>query len=365
MSHEAMAEMLKSLDLKRRLALIARAWRRFNKFNPVLFGMRRALLLARIQHVQGPTRIDYAMNELVVACVFRNGYLHIASFLDHYRSLGVKHFVFIDNGSTDGSPSFLSESSDITLFRTSAPYDTYENVMKTFLVEKFCRGRWCLFADIDELFDYPLSKWCSLADFLSYLNRHEYTAVITQMLDMFADTPLSEVRSKPDDSLREKYNYYDLSAIRKRRYRSPVPDPRIVEYFGGIRQQAFGSLNGLTKISLFLLDGKLVPFFDWHHTRNSRIADVTTVLLHFPFVETFTEKVHEAVDSGRYGVLTEEEYIAYRRGLLTTPRLTLKQKTARALAEVDELVESGFLVASVRYMNWCKGACAVAEKGGR
>lgn len=360
-----MAPVRKSLDLKRRLASFPRDWKRFNKFNPVLFGIRRALLAARIRHVQGPRRIDYDMNELVVACIFRNGYLHINSFLTHYRSLGVKHFVFIDNGSTDGSPSLLSECSDITLLRTSAPYAVYENVMKTFLVEKFCRGRWCLFADIDELFDYPLSKWCSLAEFLSYLNRHDYTAVITQLLDMFADTPLCEVRSKPDDSLREKYIYYDLSAIRKRRYLSPVPDPRIMGHFGGIRKHAFGTLNGLTKISLFLLDGNLVPFFLWHHTRNSRIADVTTVLLHFPFVETFTEKVHEAAGSGRYGPVTEDEYMAYQCGLLATPRLTLKRKTARALAEVDELVESGFLFASDRYTNWCKGACAVAHEGGR
>lgn len=353
--------MLKSFESKRRLASFARAWKRFNKFNPVLCGIRRALLPARIRHVQGPARIDYDMTELIVACVFRNGALHIASFLDHYRSLGVKHFVFIDNGSTDGSPSMLAGCSDATLLRTSAPYDVYENIMKTFLVEKFCRGRWCLFADIDELFDYPLSNSCSLADFLSYLNH----AVITQLLDMFADAPLAEVRSDPNDSLREKYIYYDLSAVRKRRYRSPVPDPRIVEYFGGIRTQAFGTLNGLTKISLFLLDGKLVPFFDWHHAINSRIADVTTVLLHFPFVETFAEKVHEAAGSGRYGVLTEDEYIAYRRGLLATPRLTLKLKTARALAGVDELVERGFLVASDRYTNWCKGARAVAEDGPR
>lgn len=355
--------MLKSLDLKRRLASFARARRRFNKFNPVLLGIRRALLPVRIRHVQGPTRIDYDMTELIVACVFRNGYLHITSFLDHYRSLGVKHFVFIDNGSTDGSPSLLAECSDVTLLRTSAPYDVYENIMKTFLVEKFCRGRWCLFADIDELFDYPLSNWCSLGDFLSYLNHHDYNAVITYLLDMFADTPLLDVRSNPDDSLKKKYIYYDLSAVRKRRYRSPVPDPRIVEYFGGIRTQAFGTLNGLTKISLFLLDGKLVPFFDWHHAINSRIADVTTVLLHFPFVETFSEKVHEAASSGRYGFLTEDEYIAYRRGLLKSPRLTLKLETARALAEVNELVESGFLVASDRYTNWCKGAGAVAEDG--
>ena len=65
------------------------------------FGIRPYLLRPRVKHVHGPTRISYDLNELLVISVVRNGELYIKSFLDHYRSMGVKHFVFLDNGSTD------------------------------------------------------------------------------------------------------------------------------------------------------------------------------------------------------------------------------------------------------------------------
>src|SRR5512133_2380919 len=54
-----------------------------------------------ICHVQGPTEISYALDELVVLCVVRNGELYVRSFLDHYAALPVRHIVFLDNGSTD------------------------------------------------------------------------------------------------------------------------------------------------------------------------------------------------------------------------------------------------------------------------
>ena len=90
------------------------------------------------------------------------------------------------------------------MLHTEAPYAKYENTMKRYLAETFSAGRWNLCADIDELFDYPFSERIGLNSFLSYLNANSYTAVVTQMLDMFADCPLSELESDPEDSLHER-----------------------------------------------------------------------------------------------------------------------------------------------------------------
>jgi hypothetical protein len=86
------------------------------------------------------------------------------------------------------------------------------------LVTRFSRNRWNLFADIDERFDYPYSDVLAVRNLLTYLNDNAYTAVLAPMLDLFADGPLDGVRSNPDDSLKEKYPYYDISAVEKHDY---------------------------------------------------------------------------------------------------------------------------------------------------
>jgi hypothetical protein len=111
-------------------------------------------------------RRSYREDELLVICVVRNGDLYINSFLDHYRSLGVVHFVFLDNGSTDRTLEMLCTEEDVTLFGTDVPYRKYENAMKVYLAQRFSHGRWNLCADIDELFDYPFYESLSLRDFL-------------------------------------------------------------------------------------------------------------------------------------------------------------------------------------------------------
>ena len=43
-------------------------------------------------------------------------------FLSHYRSLGVKRFVFIDDNSNDGTREFLFEQSDCMVLGSSYTY---------------------------------------------------------------------------------------------------------------------------------------------------------------------------------------------------------------------------------------------------
>jgi len=225
--------------------------------------------------------------------------------------------------------------------------------MKRYLAERFSQGRWNLCADIDELFDYPYSASLILRNFIRYLNEHRYTAVIAQMLDMFSDTPLAELESRPDDSLKDKYAYYDISAIKKTPYGwATTGNGKLKMHWGGIRKSLFGTNNGLTKAALVKMDGKVKPFVNWHHARDARVADVSCVLRHYPFVGGFYTKVQEAVRMGRYGVLTTDEYVAYWKGLERNPNLNLRLKTAKKLSGLEELIEEEFLVVSDRYRQW-------------
>lgn len=298
------------------------------------------------------------MDELIVVCLVRNGELYMKSFSEHYFSLGVKHIIFLDNNSTDETVSLARDYENVTVLRTKLPFKKYEHLMRQYLIARFARGRWCLYADIDELFDYPFSDVVSLSSLIKYLSTKSYTAVVTQVLDMFSDKPVLSRKSTIGDSLKDLYRFYDISDIRKKDYRiaqNIVSNSEIKIYFGGIRKTLFG-VNDimLTNHRMLFIDDEIIPMPDSSHSLlNARIADFSCVLLHYKFLSNFYEYTADAV-RGEYHYNGSAEYKQYFKILKKNPNLHIKQETSRELKSVNELINNGFLVVSEDYVNWAE-----------
>src|SRR5215218_4136819 len=165
-----------------------------------------------IEHLYGPEEVSYEEDELVLVCLLRDGRPYVKSFIEHHASMGIKHMFFLDNGSTDGTVETLKQYENVSVLHTGLPFKRYEVSLRQYLVERFGQeGRWCLYVDIDELFDYPYSDVVSLGSLLRYLNERSYTAVVAQMLDMFSEEPLSDAPSKEGEPLKEQHRFYDIS----------------------------------------------------------------------------------------------------------------------------------------------------------
>src|SRR5829696_5393984 len=119
-----------------------------------------------VEHLYGPEKVYYRLDELVVVCLVRDGRPYVKSFVEHYLSLGAKHLFFLDNASTDGTVEALKGYDNVTVFRSTLPFRKYKQPMKQYLIERFGRGRWSLCVDIDELFDYPYSDMVGLGSLL-------------------------------------------------------------------------------------------------------------------------------------------------------------------------------------------------------
>ena len=48
-----------------------------------------------------------APDDILAMATVRNEVVRLPFFLDHYRKLGVGHFLFVDNGSDDGTRAYL------------------------------------------------------------------------------------------------------------------------------------------------------------------------------------------------------------------------------------------------------------------
>lgn len=333
--------------------------------NPILDRVRQWILYHNVEHVHGPEEVAIEPDELVVLCVVRDGRPYVRSFVGHYASMGVKHMVFLDNGSTDGTVEALQKYDNVTVLQTRLPFRNYQLSMRRYLIHRFGKVRWSLSVDMDELFDYPYSDVVGLGSLLRYLNNGGYTAVVAQMLDMFPEKPLmsvlgdeSELADTEDEPLKERHRFYDISGVRVQEYfpsggnNNVLTNEKIKWFRDGIKTTLFGHRAMLSKHPLVFFDGKIIPVDGtMHRTSNAHVADLSCVLLHYKLLDRLYEQALRAVSEKNYPN-RHEKYEKYVSALEASPELQIKRETAREIESVNDLVENQFLVVSGDYMAW-------------
>src|SRR5215213_7103093 len=314
--------------------------------------MTEQALRSSIEHLHGPEEVAYEPDELVVVCLVRDGRPYVKSFVEHYRSLGAKHLFFLDNGSADGTVEALKNYDNTTVLRSKLPFKEYKHLMRQYLIGRFGKkDRWCLYADIDELFYYPYSDVMGLGCLLRYLNGNSYTAVAAQILDMLSEEPLSGREGNPEEEpLKELNRFYDISNISRMRFKelphrhkrnNTLQSDEIEIFRNGIRSAIFSDRPVLTKFPLVFTDGRIKPFDrSSHWVDNAKIADITCVLLHYKFLDGYLQKqAAQAVREGQYHN-NSARYKRYLEVLDKNPALKMKRESARELRGVNDLVEN-------------------------
>jgi glycosyltransferase involved in cell wall biosynthesis len=327
--------------------------------SPFMERVQAWILEHNVEHLHGPEKVDYEKDELVVLVLLRNGRPYIKPFVEHYFSLGVEHIIFLDNGSTDGTVEALKGYDSVTVLRSMLPYKRYNVAMKRYLIERFGRGRWTLSVDIDELFDYPYSDVVSLKALLEYLNDNCYTAVVSNMLDMFPEKLLAEASLlMGDEPLKELYRFYDIADVRARSYHdigdigNVLAREEIKILWGGVQRRLFGGAPLLTKHPLVFLDDELRPMdLSDHWAGNAHIADFTGVLLHYKLVNSMYGRVRREIDERR-DLNLHGKYDKYFKVLEQTPSLLIKNDTSKELKSVNELVGTRFVTVSRQFMRF-------------
>ncbi len=131
---------------------------------------------------------------LMVICVVRNEMILLPHFLSHYRALGVKCFVFVDNCSDDGTREYLFGQPDVILYSadTEYKYSHYGVAWQQAVLGNLCMGKWVLLADADELLVFKDSDTQSLASYIAEIETDDCDAACTIMVDMYPAGDLSE-----------------------------------------------------------------------------------------------------------------------------------------------------------------------------
>lgn len=150
-------------------------------------------------------------DDILLFATLRNEALRLPHFLQHYRTLGVDHFLIVDNGSDDGTAALLAEQPDVSLWSTQSSYKASRFGMDwlTGLQWWYGHGHWVLTVDADELLIYPDWERRSLPALVSWMEARGHFALGTLMLDLYPKGPVAEQSYRAGQDPTDVLNWFD------------------------------------------------------------------------------------------------------------------------------------------------------------
>jgi hypothetical protein len=291
-----------------------------------------------------------------VACV-RNEMLRLPYLLEYHRALGVDRFLFIDNGSTDGTVDYLRGEPDCHCFHSGGNFFA-ENVeppkWTNALRNVFTDDYWCLTLDADEMFVYPHQEQVSLRDLCRHLDRSGADSMVALVIDMYGAGPIVEAKYDRGQSFLEACPYFDAELGWTLPAEGMFPP---VVMFSRFRERAFWHGKHRTKKPPCITQ---VPLVKWrkgqsylvaqHFVAHARLSDMQAGVLHFKFLPGFYEGILASLADNK-GVKEKglEERTSYIDALAKAPKLALKNEKSARYRDSMQLVELGWMKTSPEY----------------
>ncbi|MEM9716172.1 MAG: glycosyltransferase family 2 protein [Pseudomonadota bacterium] len=304
-------------------------------FDTAQLGFERKRLLARARRkspeltVVSDKTAQIKQTDLLLFFCAKDEVIRLPFFLDYYRGLGVAHFIAVDNGSGDGSVSYLKDQPDCSIWLAKGSYKDARFGMDwlTHLQSCFAPGHWCLTVDPDEFFVFPHMDQRPLQALLDWLDSGHIRSFGAILLDMYSKKSVEDAQYRSGNDPLKTAPFFDPL-----NYQS-LTEPFYLNAFiqGGPRQRVYfpdrpGFAPALNKIPLVKWSNGMVYRSSMHQLL-PRSLNITYsygaipkpcgVLLHFKFLDTLVEKTKtELVQKQHYA--SSREYKAYAAALSKT-----------------------------------------------
>ncbi len=317
----------------------------------------RARFLRRSRQLH-PVRVDRAAIArawCVLVCCVRNEMPRLPAFLAHYRRLGVVHFLFVDNESTDGLADYLASQPDCSHWLARGSYKSSNFGMDwcNWLLDRHGRGKWCVTVDPDEFLVYPHCPQRGLRALARYMDGIGQHSLYAPMVDAYGTGPLSQSRLTAQTDPFELCPWFDRFNLCQQF------DPRRRNFWvqGGVRMRRFLAEAPQRAPAL-----NKVPFVKWrrglryvssmHHLNepslNCTVLDqpqaVSGVLFHFKYVNLLTAKAAEEVQRGEHyaGSLEYRAYLAAGDPVLHDPDVSVRYQGPAQMQALGFMQQGGW-----------------------
>jgi hypothetical protein len=274
-------------------------------------------------------------DSILLMSTLRNEHVRLSYFLRYYRNLGVEHFLFVDNGSTDGSREYLAEQPDASVWTTDGSYKNSRFGMDwiTHLQRKYAHGKWCVTADVDEFLVYPFCETRPLRALTDWLDNSAVRSFSAMLLDVYPKGNIAAQTYVEGQDPLEIAQYFDSGnyVISKNKAYGNLwiqGGPRMRMLFADSPRQA----PALNKIPLVKWD-RSFAYHSSTHALLPRGLNLTYdewggekpsgVMLHTKFLNTLATKSAEELERGEH-YASSREYIAYFEALNNQPNMWCK-----------------------------------------
>ncbi len=304
---------------------------RLRRKRRIVRAMRKSRELHKVQdrtHLIRP-------NDLLLFCTFRNESVRLPYFLSYYRDLGVNHFFFVDNDSTDAGIDHLVGQDDISIWHTQGSYKsaTFGVDWLNWLQRKYAHGHWTLVVDPDEFFVYPFCDTRPLRALTDWLDASSIRSFSAMLLDMYPKGRLDEQPYSSGQNPLEIASWFDSGnyTISKNESMGNLwiqGGPRARAFFPDEPAQA----PALNKIPLVKWNRRYAYASSTHMLLPRGLNQVydewggekaSGVLLHAKFLDTFATKASEELDRKQH-YAASIEYKAYAATQRDDPDLWCK-----------------------------------------
>ncbi len=233
----------------------------------------------------------------IFLCAVKDDLIRVKAQVEYHRSIGIKHFAYIDNMSTDGTFEWLLSQNDVSLFRVDEKYNgTVKNAWCRQVTDILGYDKWYLILDADEFFMYPEIESHPIHEYIKHLEQEKITSTLAFMLDMYAKEGLFNSSSVSPDNFRKDFCYFDTNTYKIQRTH------RTLIIKGGPRSRLFSTGNLLTKYPLIKLTKSMLVLT--HSNLPNRLNFESSlpiaVLLHYKFLPYDVSIYEDRMNAGIY-----------------------------------------------------------------
>lgn len=277
-------------------------------------------------------------NDVLLFACMRNEAARLPYFLKHYRALGVRHFLIVDNASEDGTADLLVGQPDVSVWQSLTSYKASRFGMDwlTWLQRKFGHGHWCVTVDADELLVYPDCDMRDLTALTDWMAKHGQIMLGSMMLDLYPKGRLDDQTYVAGQDPREVLAWYDAFGYWVQK--QPKMDnlwlqggPRARRFFKDCPQHA----PTLNKIPLVLWNRSFVYVNSTHNAlpiklnrtyESTNLEPVSGVLLHTKFLPDTAQRAAAEKARGEH-FSNSADFDAYYDALTENPNLWTEEST--------------------------------------
>ena len=309
--------------------------------------IHRLSLRARINNTK-----NIKDNDIILFATLRNEAFRIPYFLSYYRKLGVGHFIFVNNDSTDNFLEVVAGQADVSVWNTSASYKKSNFGMHWLnaLLWRYGSGHWCVTVDPDEFLVFPKYETRTLIELTDWLEGQHRSSMFALLLDMYGSGSVSSTHYASGEDPLTVAPYFDANG-----YVQSFRTSRGEVYVqGGARRRVFfrdlpAKAPAINKTPLvkwhrnytYLSSMHTLSHMRLNHPHGSNGLSVTGALLHFKFLSSLVEKATEEI-SRKEHYDNSVEYAAYK-SVIDSDRDHLFYENSIKFENSEQLVELGFM----------------------